>query len=395
MELKVEGLHPPCADGRYGVTARGFAAASLYWADRDGPLTDWTALAHLPLDASGQACFLYTGGRAIPPGATHVAATLTTADRQRQELLLTPLPEGSAAPDLTADVTFAVMSDLHMASKPGRIRRALCHAADADCILLPGDLTNDAAPEQFAELWRLIEAVCPDTPLLAVCGNHDLPAAPLPMVWQGIDHYAAFQDALLHRAEGLGVRCTADECGAYSAVFRGIGIFGLNAVSHWRRFTFPAGMQLDWLRAQLDRHADGRIVLCHAPLVRHNPQRGAGASAYLNRDAQLQRIIDDAGRVIFLSGHTHVSLNEGVGCAEYDAGRGNLYLNDASITPTLPCRDEPLPDREWTDGAVCRLALNASGVEIRARCLSSGKWIARGYYQYNIRMMRGMQVGSV
>lgn len=64
MELKVAGLHPPCADGRYYVTARGFAAATLYWADGAGLLPNWTALAHLPLDASGQACFPYRGGRA-------------------------------------------------------------------------------------------------------------------------------------------------------------------------------------------------------------------------------------------------------------------------------------------------------------------------------------------
>ena len=55
MELKVNLYNPYCADGKYYVTARGYMVASLYWADQDGPLADWTALAHLPLDVSGRA----------------------------------------------------------------------------------------------------------------------------------------------------------------------------------------------------------------------------------------------------------------------------------------------------------------------------------------------------
>ena len=383
MDLKLHLISTICADGEYCVTARGYMVASLYWADANGPLADWTAFAHLPLDASGRASFFYTGSRAIPPAATHVAARLISADFQKQETVLARLPIGCASVGFEADVTFAVMSDLHMAAKPGRIRRALRHAAEADCVLLPGDLTNDATPEQFRCLWQLIEETIPAKPLLPVCGNHDFPMAPLPHIRQGIDCYDAFQAVALNRAQQLGVRSTVDESGAYRAVFRNTEILGLNAVSHWRRFTFPEGKQLDWLNRQLSKNVRRRIVLCHAPFIKHNPLRSECDAPYLARDAQLQQIVDDAGKVLFLSGHTHTSLNEGKGCVEYDIVHGNLYLNDSSITPTLPCRQEPLADREWTDGAICYLSLNASGVEIRGRCLSSGRWIARGYYRYD------------
>ena len=136
MDLMVNLYHPPCAEGMYYVTARDYMVALLYWADANGPLADWTAFAHLPLDVSGRASFFYTGGRAIPQNATHVAARLISADFPRQETVLAQLPIGCASVDFEADVTFAVMSDLHMAAKPGRIRRALRHAAEADCILL-------------------------------------------------------------------------------------------------------------------------------------------------------------------------------------------------------------------------------------------------------------------
>lgn len=187
----------------------------------------------------------------------------------------------------------------------------------------------------------------------------------------------------MNRAQQLGVCCTLDESGAYRAVFRDAEIFGLNAILHWRRFTFPEGKQMDWLKNQLGRDARRRTVLCHAPLIRHNPLRSESDAPYLARDAQLQQIVDDTGKVLFLSGHTHLLLNEGRGCVEYDAVHGNLYLNDSSITPTLPCRQELLGEREWADEAICYLSLNASGAEIRARCLSSGKWMARGYYRYD------------
>ncbi len=184
MELSLRLTNPPLADGDYRITAKGFMAASLFLADERGPLPDWTALAHLPLDVSGRANFHYMGGRAIPPEATHVAARVISADFSRQETILAPLPGDARPASFVPAVTFAVMSDLHTAAKPGRIRRALTMASGADCVLLPGDLTNDGTPEQFDCLWQLLEETLPRVPVLAVGGNHDMTLHPLPLVRQ-------------------------------------------------------------------------------------------------------------------------------------------------------------------------------------------------------------------
>ncbi len=71
------------------------------------------------------------------------------------------------------------------------------------------------------------------------------------------------------------------------------------------------------------------IVMCHPPLIAHNPQRTADMASYIVReqDTRLQKIIDK--NIIFLSGHTHV-----IPSIEIDEARGNLYINDGSICPT-------------------------------------------------------------
>lgn len=98
------------------------------------------------------------------------------------------------------------------------------------------------------------------------------------------------------------------------------GLLGLNAATHWRRFTFPRGEQLDWLEAQL-RNGGRSAVLCHAPLLGHNPVRGPGDAPCLRRDVRLQGILDAARDVISLSGRTRIFLNEPAGCVEADEAR--------------------------------------------------------------------------
>lgn len=73
------------------------------------------------------------------------------------------------------------------------------------------------------------------------------------------------------------------------------------------------------------------IVMCHPPLIAHNPQRTTDMASYIvaEQDTRLQRIVNESKNVIFISGHTHVSPT-----IEIDEAYGNLYINDGSICPT-------------------------------------------------------------
>ena len=386
MRLEVRLDRPGCADGRYAVQAKGFLLAALRWADARGPLPDWTALAYVPLDASGRGCFRYSGGRGIPPGATHLSAEAIAGDFARRETALLPLPApGEVAPDGGECVRFAIMSDLHLSSRPGRIRRALRLARQSDCALIPGDLTNDGTPEQFDAFARMVSEELPGVPVLAVTGNHDYPVRPLPLVRRGVDDWPSMQRWLLERAGELGVACEEAPCGAYAAAVKGVRIYGLNSASHWRRFVFPEGAQLNWLEERLREGGGARVVLCHAPLLDYNPVRDRGREQpYLSRNDRLQEIVDAAGGVIFVSGHTHIALSEASGCVAADRARGNVYINDSSVAPAMLRTAEAPAGREWVDGAVLYLTIDGARAELAARCVTSESWISRGYYRLDL-----------
>ncbi|MBQ2955441.1 MAG: metallophosphoesterase family protein [Clostridia bacterium] len=372
---------PGCADGEYTLHAPGYAHAGLFWADSRGPLENRTAFAYLALDESGDGRFVFAGQRAIPFEATHAAACLTAPDRP-DAFLLAPLP---AHPEFSSEAPFmriGVMSDLHLSSKPWRVRKAMRLLKDTDCVLIAGDMTNDGLPAQLERFYQLIEEELPGVPVLAVTGNHDYPVRPLPLIRTGIDDYHALQEKLLERALSLGASCLCDASGAYHARLNGCSFFGLNAVSHFRRFVFPDGKQLDFLRERLRACTDARrFILCHAPLQHHNPNAADRLAApYLSRDGRIQSMIDEAGSVMFISGHTHVSLNDAAGCIEHDAARGNIYLNDSSVTRTA-LSGENAPS-EWTDGAVVTISLYERHTEITARSVSSGRIISRGLCRF-------------
>ena len=210
----------------------------------------------------------------------------------------------------------------------------------------------------------------------------------------------------------LDAQCRVEEFVSGSHEIRAVGIrvcllqtaeiIGLNAVSHWRRFTFPEGRQLRFLEDRLEKTRESaawRLVLCHAPLLSHNPQRSPGDTPYLNRDRELQRILNGQERVIFISGHTHFSPNVPEGCVEYEAGARRLYLNDGSVRPTVMGQGKTpgqagkqKPDfvgelipGEWTSGVYWELHLEENGtgaIELCARSVYSGRRYPRGYYRF-------------
>ena len=127
---------------------------------------------------------------------------------------------------------FIVMSDLHLSKKPWQVQKALNMGKGADAVLLVGDLTNDGTPEQLQLMQQCIEACLPDTPVLAVTGNHDCPHQPSPMIRRGICDFPALQDWLLKRQP---FPCVLDDSGAWAVRMGDIEVIGLNCVWHWRR----------------------------------------------------------------------------------------------------------------------------------------------------------------
>lgn len=267
-----------------------------------------------------------------------------------------------------------VMSDLHLSRKPWQVRKALKMGTDADAVLLVGDLTNDGTPEQLALMQECIAEVLPDTAVLAVAGNHDYPHYPSPMIREGICDYPALQDWLLDRQPYPYI---LDDSGAWVVRIGEIEIIGINCVWHWRRFKFKDGAQLNWLEKHLDSSdAKWHIILCHAPLLAHNPKR-SDIKPYLSRDEKLQSTIDVHKNILFISGHTHVSMESPVGCVEHDTVRNNIYINDGSIRPTTKLTADGIPEAEPADGNVVEFRIVGNEVVVRVLSAKDGSEIAK------------------
>lgn len=262
------------------------------------------------------------------------------------------------------------MSDLHLSKKPWKIRRAFSLAKNAEMVLLTGDLVNDGTPEQFELMCKCISEVLPNTPVLAVAGNHDYPPCPLPMIREGICDDPALQEWLLKRQPYPYI---LDDSGVYAVRAGEIEVIGLNCIWHWRRFKFVEGAQLKWLEAHLD-HSDAarHIVLCHAPLQAYNP-KGVWLKPYLSRDEQLKKILDTHENIVFLSGHTHMSMRC-LGCEALDTSNNNLYFNIGSIHPTTLKQSwnrKEVP--EVDDGNVLKLVAKKHFTEVRPISVVTGR----------------------
>ena len=341
MNLHVK-FHNPCfSDCDIEVRAKGFLVASVYWADHNGPLQNRSSLAVFPIDPSGNGKYRFEGKRAIPWNATHIYARCIAPDFSTTEEALIEIPERFLPSQILEDsiAQFTLMSDLHLSGKPGRIGRALQNADHP--ILIPGDLTNDGYEKQFDFFRKCIEETAADSLILVVTENHDQLLKPE----ENIDctPYDNFQNYLFQRAEQMGIQINSGTSGAYSASYGQIDIIGLQCVAVGRKFGLSSGNQLAWLEEHLNNTlASWHIILCHAPLLEHNPHRQDG-SAYFSGNNVLQRIVSEHKNIIFISGHAHYSPNTKQGSVEYDPESQTIYIDDGSVAPTELNREALMP----------------------------------------------------
>ena len=272
------------------------------------------------------------------------------------------------------------MSDLHLSKKPWQVRKALKMGSDADIVLLAGDLVNDGSVCQMELLHRCIAEVLPDTPVLGVTGNHDYPHQPIPMIREGICDYPALQDWLLNRQPYPYI---LDPSGGWAVPIGEMEIIGLNCASHWRRFKFSDGAQLKWLENHLNTGSARRhIILCHAPLLAHNPKR-SDTKPYLSRDDQLQEILDSHQNIIFISGHTHISMESPIPCVEHDKIHNHFFINDGSIRPTTMLQSNGCPETESAEGNVVSLVFDGDDFTVTVLSVKDSTPLSNLQYHFS------------
>lgn len=221
------------------------------------------------------------------------------------------------------NIKIGILSDLHLVRKTVNLQRAFSKLNDAALILMVGDIADRADTEQYEILLQMMHQELRDMPVYCVSGNHDNPS-------KDDTNYRLFEKTV--NEEYLSI---ADVCGAfYKHINADVDLIGLNPLYHQKQFYFPdKGRQLTFLQEMLKASScQFHIVMCHPPLIAHNPGRTTDMASYivLEQDKRLQTILDENRNVIFLSGHTHVSP-----VIEFDEVCSNLYINDGSICPTM------------------------------------------------------------
>ena len=369
------------SDGIYVVNASRYDYATLYWADDNGIIDNYTAFAVIPL-SDGHGELSYIGKRAIPLQATSIIARVTDKNSGNTEEIRTEIPQLQKTDSGNCVYRISLLSDLHLSNKTGKIMRALKLASESDCVLIAGDSVNDGTAEQLKLFGECVNTVVPDTvPLFSVVGNHDFPIKEEELDFD----YWDLQNIFLERNKNLGFNTGIHESGCWSAENDDIHIFGWKCVCENRNFFFGNKKeQLEFLADRLEKNKDKKyqIVCSHAPLIAHNPQRKPDSQPYFDGDRGLQELIDSYSNIIFVSGHTHFSPNDYSGCVDFDEERNNIYINDGSICPTTYKSGEADVPKDWTDGVVTELAIYDSGVEIISKLLHRNKNISRGYYRF-------------
>ncbi len=258
-----------------------------------------------------------------------------------------------------------IISDLHLHNKSLDIEKALSQLRQVDLILIVGDIADRAQKVQYDILLKVVSEQIGDVHIYCVSGNHDNPA-------RNDTNYREFEEKI-----NIAYPAILDDSGAfYQYISEDVDIVGLNPAYHQKQFFFSnKGQQLTFLQKQLSvSAAKHHIVLCHPPLIAHNPQRSMDMTPYIamEQDKKLQEIINEVGNTIFVSGHTHFAPT-----VEWDEEYRNLYINNGSICPTTLSNGCV----KTQQGNITFLELDVDGVAIVVKGIYSKKiFVERKYF---------------
>ncbi|SEQ14456.1 3',5'-cyclic AMP phosphodiesterase CpdA [Devosia sp. YR412] len=203
---------------------------------------------------------------------------------------------------MSEPVTFIHLTDLHVGNPAvpddhlysdttTTLRRILAEiktlVPQPKFIVASGDLTNRGDAASYENLKAILAEAGLDIPILFALGNHD--------------RRDGFYPTMLGRSDNLNAPYD------HAAVIAGIHVITLDSsVPNKIGGAFEAG-QLDWLKAELDSHAElpKLLVMHHAPaLDTHNPDMEWESLSYADTESLRQAV---AGKNVIgiLSGHIH------------------------------------------------------------------------------------------
>lgn len=221
--------------------------------------------------------------------------------------------------------TVAHLSDLHFGHVDHAVLEPLrrCIAAlEPHVVVISGDLTQRAKPEQFREARRFLDTL--PSPQIVVPGNHDVPL------------YNVFQRFFTPFAK-FRRYISADL--APSFIDEEIAVVGVNTA---RSLVFKGGRineeQVEYLRAKLCDldESVSKLVVTHHPF---DLPQGWDASDIVGRAPMAMQALARCGVDIFLAGHVHMS-HAGDTTARYKTGGHAALVVQAGTATSTRARGE-------------------------------------------------------
>ena len=274
---------------------------------------------------------------AVPSDAAYIRAVFFDGGMNRLEEKLIPAGDSNSTPDRDPLMRIAVISDLHTIQK-GRCKRILSEAFSAiretntDFVISAGDNTNGCQQGEFVVLRESIRHHLGDIPFYSALGNHDYFSNHQDVI-PCIDAREHFLKEMIEQNGSAEVF----RYGTYSVRVNGIHIIFLDCIQNKPNFRFDDGLH-EWLKKELEKSKDDRfrIIVNHLPLAEHNLGCRQKTHDFMAGNGKLQQLIYKAGKIIYISGHTHNRLDSDYPSAHQD-GCGNVYINAGSIGNTQPC----------------------------------------------------------
>lgn len=304
------GSFPGAADGTLTITAGqedtlpdGYRA---YWANENGPLADYTALAPIPCTGRITA-YNMVPNTLIPKAADRLLVYAVRGNKRSETAAEVLLPAGCNDYDFgTPLYELQILSDIHINPSQNHIHNLHFASALADIkalspnsigIFINGDIADHGEVSEYVAFQQLIKDAGEGFPnVYAAIGNHDLSAGPFDRQLEKFLTYTApGTDSVYYDLWLNGVHF----------IFLGSEAPGLNATL--------SAEQLDWFREKLaeDRNESRpTYVFLHQGLI----GTVAGTFAYqgwhgIHQAEQFAEILKDYPEVILFTGHSHWEMD--------------------------------------------------------------------------------------
>lgn len=308
LEDEIDGFANGTVIVRHSGKGRTPSDCELYWADDNGPLEGYSALAKFKITGRVTRFKMYTH-TIIPEGATRLLAYAISGNIVSQEYAETKLPENCTyklSDDFDAE--FQLVSDIHIGDAYGAnhfknfLEDVVKNSKDSIGIFINGDIANNGRADQYEQLKDIVKSV-PGAPTLHLAmGNHD---------WYGGNPGNQF----LKYINEFNPDANAEHL-YYDEVVDGNYFIYLSSEKAGNNLhAYLSDAQHKWLREKLEAYTKTNpdkpvFVLLHQSFYNTiaGSLPGQGWNGIADEEA-LKNIFKDFDNVLFFGGHSHWELD--------------------------------------------------------------------------------------